>query len=74
MYDNMDYPNSRMPNMNSRYDTARRGYEEHHDMISLNKIFDVIEEDVKELKPTMSATDRQTAHQRLTSLTNMLNV
>lgn len=73
MYDNMDYTGNRVP-MTSRYENARRGYEEHHDMSSLNKIFDVIEEDVKELRPTMSASDRQTAHQRVTSIANMLNV
>ena len=59
---------------NSRYDRARRGYEEIKDMNSLNRIFDIIEEDMKELKPTMSSQDKQTAHQRLSTLSSMMNV
>lgn len=55
-----------------RYENARRGYEEIHDMSSLNKIFDIIEEDMKELKPTMSASDMSTAKQRLITLANMM--
>ena len=55
-----------------RYENARRGYEEIHDMSSLNKIFDIIEEDMKDLKPTMSASDMSTAKQRLITLANMM--
>ena len=58
--------------MDSRYDRARRGYEEVKDMSSLNKIFDIIEEDMKELKPTMSTSDMSTAKQRLITLANMM--
>lgn len=82
-YDNMGnsthyMPYTDMDNMgrmnNSQYDRARRGYEDHKDINSLNKIFDIIEQDMKELKPSMSMSDKQTAHQRLTTLANMLNV
>jgi len=69
------YEEPMMMNQNtSQYDRARRGYEEHKDMSSLNRIFDIIEADMKELKPTMTAQDKQTAHQRLTTLSNMMNV
>lgn len=59
---------------NSQYDRAKRGYQEIKDMSSLNRIFDIIEEDMKELKPTMSSQDKQTAHQRLSTLSSMMNV
>jgi len=59
-------------NVHSRYDKARKGYSDMHDMSSLNMLFDVIEEDMCELKPSMSATDMQTAKQRLITLANMM--
>lgn len=55
-----------------RYESARRGYEEAKDIGSLNKIFDVIEEDMKELKGKMTGSDLATSKQRLMSLANML--
>lgn len=58
----------------SRYDNARRGYESSQDMSALSKIFDIIEEDMKELKPLMTNQDKQTAHQRLTDLANTVRV
>lgn len=56
----------------SRYDMARRGYKSEGNSQSLNKIFDVIEQDMKELKPTMTPQDVQTAKTRLGNLSNMM--
>lgn len=70
MYDNTMNRN----NSDSQYDRAKRGYKETKDINSLTRLFDIIEEDVRELKPNMSSSDKQTAHQRLTSLANMINV
>lgn len=70
-YDYRGYDNYRNPNT-GRYESARRGYEETKDINSLNKIFDVIEADMKELKGKMTSSDIQTAKQRLMSLSNML--
>lgn len=58
----------------SRYEDARRGYKEDGDMSSLNMIFDVIDDDIDEIKPMMSSADKQTAHQRLMSMASKLNV
>ncbi|MDO4801692.1 MAG: hypothetical protein Q4A15_05970 [Prevotellaceae bacterium] len=69
---NMYYTEGSMNN--SRYERARRGYEDTKDMSALNRLFDIIEEDMKELKPTMSAQDKQAAHQRLNTLSSMMNV
>lgn len=55
-----------------RYESARRGYEETKDINSLNKIFDVIEADMKELKGKMTGSDIATSKQRLMALANML--
>lgn len=66
----MYYPNGNDMG-NSRYETAKRGYEEVKDIKSLNALFDALEDDVRMLKPKMSATDQATARQRMTTLTNM---
>lgn len=63
--------NSRMM-PESRYESAKRGYEEVKDVKSLNKVFDVIEADVKELKPHMDANEIATVRQRLTSMASMM--
>lgn len=66
------YSDNGMMRNNSRYESARRGYRSDKSSSSLNKIFDVIEEDMNELKPTMTPQDIQTAKQRLASLSSMI--
>lgn len=56
----------------SKYTSAKRGYEEAKDAKSLNKIFDVIEADIKEMKPSMTSNDTAIVRQRLTNMANMM--
>ncbi len=90
MYRDMDYPMGKMyysdGNMSqggryseSRYDVARRGYEESKaanpsmdNMSGMEKIFDAFEEDVKELKPKMTTNERTVAKNKLINMANMI--
>lgn len=63
----------------SRYDVARKGYEESKaanptmdNMSAMEKIFDVFEEDVKELKPKMTTNERTVAKNKLINMANMI--
>ena len=63
----------------SRYDRARRGYEEAKDMNpgvdnvkSVDKIFDAFESDLKELKPKMTNNEKSAGRNRLTMMANMM--
>lgn len=63
----------------SRYDMARRGYEESKkmnpstdNMTAMERILEVIEEDVKELKPMMTSNEKSVARTKLTNMANMM--
>lgn len=56
----------------SRYENAKRGYEEVKDTESLTKLLEVLEGDIKELKPSMSQQDKATTRQKLTEWVNLL--
>lgn len=63
----------------SKYDRARRGYEEAKDMNpgvdnvkSVDKIFDAFESDLKELKPKMTTNEKSAGRNRLTMMANMM--
>lgn len=56
----------------SRYESAKRGYEEVKDTESLTKLLNVLEGDIKELKPNMSPQDKATTKQKLTEWVNLL--
>lgn len=67
--------------MNSRYDNARRGYEESkvlnpnddpQNMKAIEKLFSVLEEDLKELKPQMTNAEKSLSKSRLANMSNML--
>ncbi len=86
----MDRKNGRMyytdMNMNigsgsSRYDRARRGYEEsknnhsgdnESNMKAIETLFDVIDGDMQELKPKMTQSEKSMAKNKLMSLANTL--
>lgn len=63
----------------SRYDRAKRGYEESKDMNpaqdnmrEIQEIFTALKDDVKELKPKMSPTEKSFAKTELINLSNMM--
>lgn len=82
------YYTESMPNHNgnmnmgsSRYDSAKRGYEESkanhpnddpNNMKAIETIFTVLEGDMQELKPKMTTNERNMAKNKLTGLANML--
>lgn len=81
----MDYRNGHMyytdsHNMGgSRYEMARRGYEESKehdphtdDMQGMKQIFETLEEDMMKLKGKMSANERATARNHFTNLANSM--
>ncbi|MBQ0112526.1 MAG: hypothetical protein KBT03_05305 [Bacteroidales bacterium] len=64
---------------NSRYDRARRGYEEVKNMdpqedhtAEMKKIFEVLEEDMNKLKSKMTATERANARNHFTNMANSM--
>lgn len=63
--------------MQSRYDRAKKGYEESKslnpsgDHISMMETFlDILDDDVKELKPKMTANEKSIARQKFTNMAN----
>lgn len=66
-------------NMESRYERARRGYEEAKEvdpngdhMKHIEKMMDSLEEEMRELKPKMAQNEKTIARNKLTSMSNML--
>lgn len=89
MYRDMDTSRGRMyyvdnDNMGrnypeSRYDRARRGYEESKqmnpsmdNMAAMERVFDAFEEDIKELKPKMTANEKSIARNKLSNMSSMM--
>ena len=63
----------------SRYERAKRGYEESKqmnptsdNMLEMEEIFKTLEEDIKELKPKMTTNEKSVARNKLSSMSNML--
>lgn len=56
----------------SRYESAKRGYEEVKDTESLTKLLNVLEGDIKELKPEMTPQDKATTRQKLNEWIGLL--
>lgn len=63
----------------SRYDRARRGYEESKqmnpgmdNMSAMEQILDTFEDDIKELKPKMTQNEKNIARNKLANMSNML--
>lgn len=66
-------------NQESRYDRARRGYEEAKqmnpdtdNMREIEQLFDAFEYDIKELKPNMTQNERTVARNKLTNVMNAM--
>lgn len=77
-YTDMNMSNHNMGNM-GRYDRARRGYEESKKMNptmdnskAIETIFDVLEDDMRELKNKMSSSEKEMTKERIRSLMNMI--
>lgn len=78
--DRMYYTENRMNIGNSsRYEKARRGYEESKQMnpskentSAIETIFDVLEDDMRELKTKMTPTEKEMTKRRITDLMNMM--
>ncbi len=75
------YNRSYSGNGNSRYDRAKRGYEESkanhpndtdNNMKAIETLFDIIDGDMQELKPKMSQSEKTMAKNKLMSLANTL--
>ena len=71
-YGNRDY-------QESRYDRARRGYEESKqmnpdtdNMREIEQLFDAFEYDIKELKPNMTQNEKTVARNKLTNMMNAM--
>lgn len=71
--------NFRGYNSESRYDRARRGYEESKqmnpnsdNMREIEEVFQTLEDDIKELKPRMTTNEKSVARNKLSSMSNML--
>ena len=65
--------------MESRYDRARRGYEESKEMNpnednmeGMNEIFETLQKDIDKLKPYMSANEKNIARTKFTNMANMM--
>lgn len=63
----------------SRYDRAKRGYEEAKEMNpnidnskAMESIFHALEEDMEKLMPKMTATEKNTARNKLSNMANMM--
>lgn len=63
----------------SRYDRAKRGYEESKNvnpssdhMTEIEEIFETFSDDLKELKPKMTSNEKMVARNKLSSMSNML--
>lgn len=63
----------------SRYDRARRGYEESKqmnpnmdNMHEMEQLFDAFEDDIKELKPRMTPNEKAIAKNKLTNMSSMM--
>ncbi len=63
----------------SKYDQAMRGYEESKmmnpsadNMHAMEKVFEALEEDIKELKPKMTTNEKSIARNKLNNMSNML--
>ena len=63
----------------SRYERARRGYEESKqmnpsmdNMTAMERVFDAFEEDIKELKPKMTANEKSIARNKLSNMSSMM--
>lgn len=78
---NMNMSNNNRSNNNSRYDMAKRGYEDNKamhpsddssNMKAMEEVISVFEEDMKGMKSKMSANEKTMARNKLTNLANML--
>lgn len=74
-----DHNNMGSTYQESRYDRARRGYEESKvmnpnvdNMHSMEKLFDAFEDDIKELKPKMTQNEKSVARNKLSNISNMM--
>lgn len=63
----------------SRYDRARRGYEaakemnpDQENMEKIQEVFAALDEDIRELKPKMSPSEKSYAKNKLINLSNMM--
>lgn len=63
----------------SRYDRARRGYEaakemnpDQENMEKIQELFGALDEDIRELKPKMSPSEKSYAKNKLINLSNMM--
>lgn len=63
----------------SRYERARRGFEESKmmnpnmdNMAAIEQVFDAFEADIKELKPKMTSNEKSIARNKLTNISNMM--
>lgn len=72
---------SEMPRHESRYDRARRGYQESkmkhmgddpENMDAIETIFDVLQSDIEELKPKMTANEMSRIKSKLNTLSSMM--
>lgn len=68
-----------MEHTESRYDRARRGYEESKqmnpdmdNMTAMEQLFDTLEEDIKKLKPKMTQNEKTVARNKLANMSNMI--
>lgn len=78
---NMNMSNNNRSNNNSRYDMAKRGYEDNKamhpsddssNMKAMEEVISVFEEDMKGMKSKMSTNEKTMARNKLTNLANML--
>lgn len=76
-YTDPDYMNREYSE--SRYDRARRGYEELKQMNpgtdnvhAMEELFEVFEEDMRKLNPKMTPNEKTMARNKLTNISNML--
>lgn len=65
--------------MDSRYDMAKKSYEEHKvlnpatdNTRAIEKLLNVIKEDIKDLKPMMTTSEKAMAKTEITGIANML--
>lgn len=75
----MYYTDSNYMGSSSRYDRAKRGYEEskmmnpeNDNMEKINEVFEVLDEDMKALKPKMTPTEKAFAKNKLMSMSTAM--
>lgn len=78
-YTEGDNPNGEGYYHESRYERARRGYEEAkavnpntEHMAKMEEVFKELDEEIKELKPKMTPAEKTTARSRLTNMANSM--